>query len=83
MKYDSVILEMKQSIINVLAKLEPMHAASKSFIEYETEIPMYILTPILKLMKHQGIIFIMMTCSDKTGAPCGSGYALTSKNPHF
>ena len=49
----------------------------KLAIRRETGIPMSILTVLLKELKHEGNIELIMIWSESTGMPNGSGYCLS------
>jgi uncharacterized protein (DUF608 family) len=83
MIYDSIISDMKKCVIDLLDELEPRHFVYKTYISKKTEIPEWILTPLLREMKHEGVVFISTIWCENNSTPKGSGYALTSKNPNY
>lgn len=74
-----VVLSMKADILEFLDKLEPGYGHRKKAIVNETGIPMTILTPVLKEMKEEGTIDLLMIWSEDTGRPNGSGYCIKDK----
>lgn len=77
MNADKFIQEAEQAIIEHLSKLEKGYGSRKWAIEEKTKIPNILLTPILKKMKEDGKIELIMLWSEQTGRPNGSGYCLT------
>ncbi|TYB78324.1 hypothetical protein [Bizionia myxarmorum] len=75
--FSAAIDEMKQAIINDLQKLEKGYGKYKKYIARSTKIPLDILTVLLKQLKIEGKIQLIMIWSEKTGMPNGSGYCLT------
>ena len=73
---DSALKAMKLSIIESLEHLEDMYGERKSYISEYTGIPINILTPLLKELKIEGKIEIIMIWSEETLTPNGSGYCL-------
>lgn len=67
---------MEQAIIDNLSKLENGYGNRKWYISKETGIPEDILTVLLKRLKYQGKIELIMIWSETTGLPDGSGYCL-------
>ncbi len=77
---ENYINEMEQSVLDCLSDLDKGYAKLKWAIAKETGIPVDILTPILKRLKYEGKIELMMIWSEETCRPDGSGYCLTAKN---
>lgn len=75
-RFSPAIAEMKEAIINDLKKLNKGYGKRKWAIERDTGIPMDILTPLLKQLKIEGKIELIMIWSDETGMPNGSGYCI-------
>ena len=73
----AVIAEMKQSIIVSLKTLEKGCGINKKGIAIDTGIPVDMLTPLLRQLKYEGKIELMMFWNEETGMPNGSGYCLT------
>jgi DNA-binding transcriptional regulator LsrR (DeoR family) len=67
---------MEQRIIDNLSDLQYMHGRRKFAIAKQTEIPEDILTVLLKRLKHQGKVKIIMIWCEHEGTPNGSGYCL-------
>ena len=76
-KYTSTISQMKSDILKSLSELEKGYGKRKLAIRRETGIPMSILTVLLKELKHEGNIELIMIWSESTGMPNGSGYCLS------
>lgn len=76
-RFSAVIVEMRQSILDCLATLEKGYGFRKKSIENKTEIPMDILTVLLKQLKYEGKIELIMLFNECTGMPNGSGYCLS------
>tara|TARA_R110000787_G_scaffold11742_1_gene38587 strand:+ start:907 stop:1128 length:222 start_codon:yes stop_codon:yes gene_type:complete len=68
---------MKSDILKSLSELEKGYGKRKLAIRRETGIPMSILTVLLKELKHEGNIELIMIWSESTGMPNGSGYCLS------
>lgn len=77
MKYDKTISQMKQEIWICLARLSQGYGYRKKYISDYTEIPIDILTVLLKQLKYEGKIELIMLWNEYTGRPNGSGYCLT------
>lgn len=78
-KYQMVIEEMKLSIIECLATAENGYGLRKWFISKQTGITIDVLTVLLKQLKHDGKVELIMIWSEITGKPDGSGYCLKGK----
>lgn len=78
-RFKTPILEMKAAIIECLTNLEKGYGLYKQHISTETEIPIDILTVLLKQLKNEGKIELIMIWSEETCRPNGSGYCLTGK----
>jgi hypothetical protein len=76
-RFSPAIEEMKEAIINDLKKLSKGYGKYKKYIARDTEIPVDILTVLLKELKIEGKIELIMIWSESTGMPNGSGYCLT------
>lgn len=76
-RFAPAIAEMKEAVINDLKKLSKGYGKYKRAISRDTEIPVDILTVILKQLKYDGKIELIMIWSETTGRPNGSGYCLT------
>lgn len=76
-KYTSTISQMKSDILKSLSELEKGYGKRKLAIRRETGIPMSLLTVLLKELKHEGNIELIMIWSESTGMPNGSGYCLS------
>lgn len=76
-RFSPAIAEMKQAIIESLSKLSKGCGKRKWAIEKDTGIPVDILTVLLKQLKIDGKIDLIMIWSESTGRPDGSGYCLT------
>ena len=72
----TAITEMKQAIIESLSTLEQGYAKLKWAIEKDTGIPMDVLTVLLKQLKIEGKVELIMIFDESTGMPDGSGYCL-------
>ena len=75
--FSPAIAEMKEAIVNDLKKLSKGYSKLKWAISKDTEIPVDILTVLLKQLKYEGKIELIMIWSEETGMPNGSGYCLT------
>ena len=75
-EFSNAINEMKISIIESLSKLGKGYGKRKWAIEEETGIPIDILTVLLKQLKNEGKIELIMLWSESKGTPNGSGYCL-------
>jgi len=76
-RFSTAITEMKEAIIKDLGGLEKGYGRRKKYISRDTEIPVDILTVLLKQLKIEGKIELIMIFSEETGMPDGSGYCLT------
>lgn len=74
--YNNIIKQMEDEIINNLASLKTNYGKRKWAISKETGIPEDILTVLLKRLKIQGKVQIIMIWCESTGMPNGSGYCL-------
>jgi len=81
-RFHNVIAEMKQSITVSLKTLEKGYGINKNGIAIDTGIPVDILTPLLKQLKYQGMIELIMLWSEETGMPNGSGYCLVGNSSY-
>lgn len=75
--FSIAIEQMKEAIVNDLKKLSKGYCKYKKHISKDTKIPIDVLTVLLKQLKIQGEIEIIMIFSEETGMPNGSGYCLT------
>ena len=75
-RFQDEIAQMKQAISEDLEKLPTGHARYKKFIANSTEIPIDLLTVLLKQLKHEGKVKIAITFCEYTGQPNGCGYCL-------
>ena len=75
--FNNSITRMKEAIMKDLSKLEKGYGKRKKAIEKSTGIPINVLTVLLKELKYEGEIELIMIWSETTGAPNGSGYCLT------
>jgi hypothetical protein len=82
--FEKSIEAMEQAILDNLAELAtemgPEYGKRKWRISEDTGIPLDVLTVLLKRLKEQGKIYLMMIWNESTGTPDGSGYALVYKN---
>lgn len=78
-KFSSLIQEMEAAILENLSDLEKGYGKRKSAISDETGIPLDILTVLLKRLKINGKIELIVIWSEWTCAPNGSGYCLAGK----
>ena len=78
-RFSPAIAEMKKSIVKDLSGLSKGYGKRKWAISKDTEIPVDILTVLLKQLKIEGKIELIMTWSETTDRPDGSGYCLTGK----
>jgi len=78
LKYKKIFNDMKDDIISSLSDLDDGWAMRKWEIQEETSISMNILTVLLKELKHDGKIRIMMIWNEETGLPNGSGYCINN-----
>jgi len=81
-RFSPAIAEMKEAILNDLKKLSKGYGKLKWAISKDTEIPVDILTVLLKQLKYEGKVELIMIWSESTGKPDGSGYCLTGKSSH-
>ena len=81
-RFHTVIAEMKQAIITSLETLNKGYGRSKHGISRDTGIPYDILTPLLKQLKYQGMIELIMFWCEATGMPNGSGYCLVGNSSY-
>jgi len=72
------INKMKESIILDLSTLEKGYGKRKWSISENTGIPIDILTALLKQLKLEGKIELIMIWSEEDSTPNGSGYCLTN-----
>jgi hypothetical protein len=71
------ILRMESAIMQYLYSLEKGECAYKSSISKATEIPVDILTVLLKRLKESGHVELMCVWSEEEYKPNGSGYCIT------
>jgi len=76
-RFSPAIAEMKQAILDCLSGLEKAYGYRKWVIEKKTGIPIDILTVLLKQLKIEGKVELIMTWDEDNGTPNGSGYCLT------
>lgn len=76
MKWGATLYLMEQDVIDYLKEKEKGYGYRKKQISKGTGIPLDILTPILKRLKYQGYIELIMIWSEDTGLPDGSGYII-------
>lgn len=69
--------KMKESIILELSTLKKGYRKRKWSISENTGIPIDVLTVLLKQLKIEGKIEIIMIWSEEDSTPNGSGYCLT------
>lgn len=74
--FETVISEMESKVIENLSDLEKGYGRRKWKISEDTGIPEDVLTLILKRLKYSGKVQLIMTFSEETGLPNGSGYCL-------
>jgi predicted transcriptional regulator len=78
-RFSVPIAQMEEAIIEGLKGLRKDYSKYKKNIAIDTEIPVDIITVLLKRLKIQGKIEITMIWSEYTGMPNGSGYCLTDQ----
>jgi predicted transcriptional regulator len=78
-RFSVPIAQMEEAIIEDLKGLRKGYSKYKKNIAIDTEIPVDIITVLLKRLKIQGKIEITMIWSEYTGMPNGSGYCLTDQ----
>lgn len=71
------IQSMEESIMRFLSSLEKGECAYKSSISKATDIPVDILTVLLKRLKENGYVELMCVWSEEEYRPDGSGYCIT------
>ena len=74
--FEDQIKAMEQAIIENLKELGYMEGRRKWYISNKTGIPEDILTVLLKRLKIEGKVKLIMIWSESTGSPDGSGYCL-------
>lgn len=74
--YEKVIQQMEADVLENLLELEKGYGRRKWSISKDTGIPEDILTVILKRLKHQQKVELIMIWDERTGQPNGSGYCL-------
>lgn len=79
---ESFISDMRNEILKSLSTLDKGYGKRKFAISIETGIPEDILTPILKRLKYDGKIELIMIWDERTYKPDGSGYCLTDNNSY-
>jgi hypothetical protein len=77
-RFTHVINEMKLSIIEDLHTLEKGYGKRKWSISENTGIPIDVLTVLLKQLKIEGKIELIMIWCDQDSTPNGSGYCLVN-----
>lgn len=75
--FEEQIKLMEKVILDDLSDLPDMHGRRKWSIAKRTGIPEDILTVLLKRLKYQGKVKIIMIWCENNGMPNGSGYCLT------
>ena len=78
-RFSVPIAQMEEAIIEDLKGLSKGYSKYKKNIAIDTEIPVDIITVLLKRLKIQGKIEITMIWSEYTGMPNESGYCLTDQ----
>ena len=78
--FKNVISEMEQRILEDLKDVEIGYGTRKWAISERTGIPIDILTVLLKRLKYQQKVELIMIWSEHTGMPNGSGYCLAHIN---
>ena len=76
-RFSSVISEMESAILENLSDLDKGYGRRKYAIAKQTGIPEDLLTVLLKRLKINGKIELIMIWSESKGTPNGSGYCLT------
>ena len=76
MKHHNSIRIMEKSIIDYLSTVEKGYGTSKHIISKHTDIPIDVLTVLLRRLKYKGRIELIMVWSEQTGQPNGSGYCM-------
>jgi DNA-binding transcriptional regulator LsrR (DeoR family) len=74
--FEDQIKVMEQTIIENLKELGYMEGRRKWSISKKTGIPEDVLTVLLKRLKVEGKVKLIMIWSESTGLPDGSGYCL-------
>lgn len=77
--FSSTIEEMKKSIIENLAELDLGYGRRKKYISKQTGVPEDILTVLLKQLKYDGKVELIMTWDEDKGIPAGSGYCIPGR----
>jgi hypothetical protein len=75
-RFSSIITEMENEILANLSDLDSGYAIRKWAIAKQTGIPEDVLTVLLKRLKLAGKVKLVITWSEITGLPDGSGYCL-------
>ena len=75
-RFSYTITEMENEILSNLSDLDSGHGRRKWAISKQTGIPEDILSVLLKRLKLDGKVELIMTWSESTGLPNGSGYCL-------
>ena len=75
--FSIAIFEMEKAILKNLSNLEKGYGRRKKIISKQTGIPEDILTTLLKRLKIDGKVELIMIWSESKGTPNGSGYCLT------
>ncbi len=78
--FKTYIEEMDAAILQLLSEQEKGYGARKWYIAKYTGIPEYLLTALLKKLKDEGKIELIMTFDEATSMAAGSGYCLKGKS---
>lgn len=71
------IFEMEKAILKNLSNLEKGYGRRKKIISQQTGIAEDVLTVLLRRLKLEGKVELIMIWSESKGTPNGSGYCLT------
>lgn len=74
--------ELRDKIYKSLDELDVGYFKFKKKLSEDLDLPIDIISVVLKEMKDEGIIFISPIFSESTGKAAGSGYGLVDKNSH-
>lgn len=80
MNFEEQLKQMELAILEDLKKLQPNYGKMKFAISRDTGIPIDILTVLLKRLKYEQKVELMMIWSEETYRPDGSGYCLSGNN---
>ena len=75
--FSIAIFEMEKAILKNLSNLEKGYGRRKKIISQQTGIAEDILTVLLRRLKLDGKVELIMIWSESKGTPNGSGYCLT------